>query len=184
MNNYKKYLKYKYKYYALKKQIGGGKVAITSLTVYDPPRRKKERQNKEQEYNKVRKDFIPYSWADILKNLTVDKEFKIILPNSSNELTEANISTILNNHTGFIIETNGDILNGDIKPFKGFSGNDRDSLIININFETQNTYTFMNVFNKSPVMNTKYINTILNSNKSFNNRLKEILMEPHKHKPK
>jgi hypothetical protein len=36
MNNYKKYLKYKYKYYALKKQIGGSKVKITSLTVYDP----------------------------------------------------------------------------------------------------------------------------------------------------
>jgi hypothetical protein len=37
MNNYKKYLKYKYKYYALKKQIGGSEVTITSLTVYDPP---------------------------------------------------------------------------------------------------------------------------------------------------
>ena len=106
MNNYKKYLKYKYKYYALKKQIGGGKVAITSLTVYDPSRKKKE-----QDYNKVRKDIIPYSWADILKNLTVDKKFKIILPNSSNELSEANISTILNKHTGFIIETNDDFLN-------------------------------------------------------------------------
>jgi hypothetical protein len=157
--------------------VVNGEVAITSLTVYYPPRRKKERQNKEQEYNKKRKVFIPYSWKDILKNLTVDKEFKIILPNSSNELTEANISTILNNSTGFIIETNGDFLNKDIQPFTDFSGNDRDSLIINIKFETQTNY-----FTKGKIRYISYINTILNSNKSFNNALIKILMD--KLKPK
>jgi hypothetical protein len=165
MNNYKKYLKYKYKYYALKKQIGGGKVAITSLTVYDPSRKKKE-----QDYNKVRKDFIPYSGADILNRLQVDPNFKIsqLQPNSSNELSEANISKILSNHTGFIIETNGDILNKDIKPFMDFRGDDRDRdrLIIYINFDTQTDIILKNFITKDKIINTKYINTILNTNKT------------------
>ena len=150
----------------MKKQIGGdGEVAITSLTVYDPPL-----IDTVYEYNKAHKEYKPYSGASILKNITVDKKFKIILPNSTNQLSEANINTILSDkHTGFIIETNGDFLNKDIKPIMNYSGEKKH--IIYIKFETQTSF-----FTDGKIMNTKYINTILNTNESFNNALKKILM--------
>jgi len=158
MNNYKKYLKYKYKYYALKKQIGGGKVTITRLTDYDAPSSLKL----ETYDDKVRNDFKPYSARAILDRLQKDPR---IVPN---KLYNANISEILNNHTGFIIETN-DNLKKDIEEFLEYRGG--EEYIIYIKFETQT-----NFFTKGKIINRKYINTILNTNQDFNDKLKEILM--------
>ena len=290
MNNYKKYLKYKYKYYALKKQIGGDKVVITSLTDYHPPTAiktaydtyrnimtnefmtecanhlpdvcyaltenkisqcvdklkegmpeikaqfdcntnhktdtstcitnkldslqirlntdalnklginkdgtftrpnstrvlssventqepdtcKKLRQLSKplensilgyRTYIKGNYNYNPYLIDDILPNLMVDKNFKITLPNSSNELTnelaKSHIDTILSDkHIGFIIETNGALVNKDIKPPENLPiGQDR---IIYIKI-------------KNKYINRKYI--ILNTNQHFNDLLKRILME-------
>jgi hypothetical protein len=168
MNNYKKYLKYKYKYYALKKQIGGGKVAITDLTVYNDS--SLEPLEKKTYHDKLDKGFMAYSANDVLNRLQLDPSIHI------NKKYEPNISDILNtnrNHTGFIIETNND-LNEGITEFPEYRGDDK--YVIYIKFKTKTNYTITNVFKEAPVRNTKYTTTILNTNQIFNDALKKILM--------
>jgi len=157
MNNYKKYLKYKYKYYALKKQIGGeGEVVITSLTFYnDPSLEPLERKTYD---DKVSKGFIPYSAKEILDRL------------QPNKLYAANILNTSNKHTGFIIETN-DKLNKGIDKNKFLEYRGEDKLVIYIKCETQTNY-----FTNGKFRDKKYINTILHTNQTFNDALKKILM--------